>query len=100
MTQNSQVLIPEDPTLEKTYKGHSGPISSFSFDVNTEYLVSSSSSDSKLLMWNTKRETELAIQYPGHTGGIMVAEFAPSLTNFNLFASGGKDKLVRLWLTT
>jgi WD40 repeat protein len=96
--ENTTAVAEEDPTLERTFKGHRGPISSISFDVDTRYFVSSSVSDSSIMLWDMFGESQTAVKYLGHTSGVYSTQFAPSVQNKHLFASGGKDMSIRLWV--
>ena len=84
-----------DPSLERTFRGHRGAITSVAFAPSTKQIVSSSK-DASIMVWNFKPQLR-AYRYAGHTGAVNDVTFSPSGTHL---ASGGQDGAVRLWLPT
>jgi centriolar protein POC1 len=87
----------EDPTLERTYRGHHGTITDVSFCPSMKRMASVAM-DSTLFVWNFKPNLRSYKYLKHEKGGVMCVEFAP-LTG-KLIATGGKDKQIRLWQPT
>lgn len=54
----------EDPTLERTFRGHKGAVTSVSFDPHVRQLASASR-DHCVMVWNFK-PTLRAFRFAGH----------------------------------
>jgi len=74
-----------------TFTGHDGFISSIA--VNEPNLLLTASHDMKIKKWDFNTMQELG-EYTGHQKPIQVVQI---LKNSGLFASGGKDKTLKLW---
>lgn len=55
----------QDPSLERTFKGHKGYVTSLSFSPNMKHLASSAG-DNEVLIWNFKPQLR-AFRFVGHT---------------------------------
>ena len=55
---------PEDPTLERSFRGHRGTVHSVCFNTNMKQLVSASD-DSFVMVWNFKPQMR-AFRFAGH----------------------------------
>ena len=75
----------QDPSLERTFRGHKDTVTSVSFAPGgpMKQLVSSAV-DGSLMLWNFKPQLR-AFRFLGHRGPVYHAEFAPS---GQLIASG------------
>lgn len=63
-----------------------------SFSADSRLMVSGSA-DSTLKLWNLKNK-KLEIDLPGHADEVFVVDWS---TDGLTVASGGKDKVLRLW---
>ncbi|XP_022262363.1 POC1 centriolar protein homolog A isoform X8 [Canis lupus baileyi] len=84
---------PEDPSLERHFKGHRDAITSVDFSLNTKQLASGSM-DSCLMVWHMKPQSR-AYRFAGHKDAVTCVNFSPS---GHLLASGSRDKTVRIWI--
>jgi centriolar protein POC1 len=94
----------EDPTLERTFRGHKGPVTSLSFDPRLTRLASGSL-DGTIMLWHFNprlRATRLA----GHAEAVHSVDFAPGGSGGGsgggggaLLVSASADSTVRLWGT-
>ncbi|XP_059735752.1 POC1 centriolar protein homolog A isoform X1 [Bos taurus] len=84
---------PEDPSLERHFKGHRDAVTSVDFSLNTKQLASGSM-DSCLMVWHMKPQTR-AYRFAGHKDAVTCVNFSPS---GHLLASGSRDKTVRIWV--
>ena len=53
-----------DPSLERTFRGHKGPITAVSFEPGMKQVVSASE-DSTLMVWNFRPQLR-AFRFAGH----------------------------------
>jgi WD40 repeat protein len=53
-----------DPSLERTFRGHAGPINAVDFNPNMKQMVSCGD-DGQIMVWNFK-PTLRAFKYAGH----------------------------------
>lgn len=86
---------PDDPTLERSFRGHKDAVTSVAFNSNLKQLVSGSL-DGSVMVWNFKPSLR-AFRFAGHTAAVCSVAFSPA---HNLIASGSKDRSVRLWTPT
>ncbi|XP_053786318.1 POC1 centriolar protein homolog A isoform X2 [Desmodus rotundus] len=84
---------PEDPSLERHFKGHRDGVTSVDFNLNTKQLASGSV-DACLMVWHMKPQSR-AYRFTGHKDAVTSVNFSPS---GHLLASGSRDKTVRLWV--
>nr|KAF6497135.1 POC1 centriolar protein B [Rousettus aegyptiacus] len=84
---------PEDPVLERYFKGHKAAITSVDFSPNGKQLATASW-DTFLMLWNFKPQAR-AFRYVGHKDVITSVQFSPL---GNLLASASRDRTVRLWI--
>ncbi|KAI8805296.1 WD40-repeat-containing domain protein [Cladochytrium replicatum] len=82
----------QDPSLERTFRGHKDAVTALSFKPSMTQIASSSL-DHAVMCWNFKPQVR-AYRFIGHTGPVTSVDFAPSGT---LLASSSRDKTVRLW---
>ena len=81
-----------DPTLERTFKGHKGYVTSLAFSPNLKHLASGSG-DNNIMLWNFKPQLR-AFRFVGHKGVVTDVQFSPG---GDYLASASKDKTVRIW---
>ena len=74
-----------DPTLERSFRGHSAEINSVAFDPNLKQLVSGSS-DASVMCWNFKPNLR-AFRFMGHKAGVLSVAVSPS----GKLVASGKD---------
>ena len=84
-----------DPTVERSFRGHSAEVHSVAFNPNMKQLVSGSS-DSTVRVWSFMPEMR-ALRFTGHTAAVLAVAASPT---GRLVASGSKDRSVRIWKTT
>ncbi|XP_077933676.1 POC1 centriolar protein homolog A isoform X2 [Halichoerus grypus] len=84
---------PEDPSLERHFKGHRDAVTCVDFSLNTKQLASGSM-DSCLMVWHMKPQSR-AYRFAGHKDAVTCVNFSPS---GHLLASGSRDKTVRIWI--
>ncbi|XP_066224760.1 POC1 centriolar protein homolog B isoform X4 [Saccopteryx leptura] len=84
---------PEDPVLERYFKGHKAAITSVDFSPNGKQLATASW-DTFLMLWSFRPQTR-AFRYMGHKDVITSVQFSPL---GNLLASASRDRTVRLWI--
>ena len=82
----------EDPTLERTFRGHRGAVTACAFNPNMKQIVTSSK-DHSLMIWNFKPSMR-AYRFTGHTAPVLSVAYSPQ---GECIASGGRDRSVRLW---
>jgi centriolar protein POC1 len=58
-------MLPSDPTLERTFKGHRGAVTSLAFNSSMSQLASGGQ-DNEVMVWNFKPKVR-AFRYAGHT---------------------------------
>jgi centriolar protein POC1 len=56
---------PEDPTLERSFRGHKGAVTSVAFSGDRKQLVSGSA-DGAVMVWNFRPQLR-AFRFTGHT---------------------------------
>lgn len=61
---SAEELEPQDPVLERTFRGHNGTVTSVSFCPSMKKLASCSM-DSTVMLWNFKPQLR-AFKYIGH----------------------------------
>ena len=86
---------PEDPTLERSFRGHKNSVTSLVFNPNMKQLISGSL-DNCLMVWNFKPQLR-AYRFTGHKAPVTSVDYNSTA---GLIASGSKDRTVRLWLPT
>ncbi|KAJ3326605.1 hypothetical protein HDU76_012778 [Blyttiomyces sp. JEL0837] len=82
----------QDPTLDRSFRGHKDVITDLSFKPSMTQLASGSM-DHSVMVWNFKPQLR-AYRFVGHKGPVTSVHFSPSGT---LLASASRDKTVRLW---
>ncbi|KAI9203679.1 WD40-repeat-containing domain protein [Polychytrium aggregatum] len=82
----------QDPTLERSFRGHKDVVTSLTFKPSMTQLASASM-DCSVLIWNFKPQLR-AFRFVGHKGHVTSVDFAPT---GSLLASSSRDKTVRLW---
>ena len=82
----------EDPSLERTFRGHRDGVTACAFNPNMKQLVSSSG-DHSLMIWNFKPSMR-AYRFAGHKDSVLSVAYSPQ---GECIASGSKDRTVRLW---
>ena len=82
----------DDPSLERTFRGHRDAVTACAFNPNMKQLVSSSS-DHSLMIWNFKPSMR-AYRFAGHKDSVLSVAYSPQ---GECIASGSKDRTVRLW---
>ncbi|KAI8906339.1 WD40-repeat-containing domain protein [Gorgonomyces haynaldii] len=82
----------QDPSLERSFRGHKDVITGLCFKPTMSQLASSSM-DHSVMIWNFKPQLR-AFRFVGHTAAVTGLDFASS---GNLLASSSRDKTVRLW---
>ncbi|KAI8915504.1 WD40-repeat-containing domain protein [Powellomyces hirtus] len=82
----------QDPTLERSFRGHKDVITSVSFKPSMTQLASGSM-DHSVMVWNFKPQLR-AFRFVGHKGPVTNVDFSPSGA---LLASSSRDQTVRLW---
>ncbi|XP_070645033.1 POC1 centriolar protein homolog B isoform X5 [Bos indicus] len=84
---------PEDPVLERYFKGHKAAITSVDFSPNGKQLATGSW-DTFLMLWSLRPQAR-AFRYVGHKDVITSVQFSPL---GNLLASASRDRTIRLWI--
>ncbi|XP_071444349.1 POC1 centriolar protein homolog A-like [Hetaerina americana] len=85
----------EDPSLERHFRGHRGPVTCLAFNPSLKQLASGGK-DSTLMLWNFKQSTR-AFRFLGHKDAVLDVCYSPS---GHLLASASADRTVRLWTPT
>eukprot|EP00842_Homolaphlyctis_polyrhiza_P004171 jgi/Hompol1/4755/HPOL_001240-RA len=85
-------LASQDPTLERSFRGHKDVVTSLAFKPSMTQLASASM-DHSVMIWNFKPQLR-AFRFVGHKAPVTCIDFSPS---GNLLASCSRDKTVRLW---
>jgi len=88
-------MQPEDPTLERSFRGHKDGVTSVVFNSTMKQLVSGSL-DGCVMVWNFKPQLR-AYRFAGHKGSVYDVAFS-SVTG--TIASASKDRTVRIWQPT
>ncbi|XP_068951166.1 POC1 centriolar protein homolog B [Petaurus breviceps papuanus] len=86
-------FAPEDPILERYFKGHKAAVTCVDFSPNGKRLASASW-DTFLMLWDFKPQPK-AFRYVGHKDVVTSVQFSPL---GNLLASASRDRTVRLWI--
>ncbi|XP_056654598.1 POC1 centriolar protein homolog B isoform X4 [Monodelphis domestica] len=86
-------FAPEDPILERYFKGHKAAVTSVDFSPSAKRLASASW-DTFLMLWDFKPQPK-AFRYVGHKDVVTSVQFSPL---GNLVASASRDRTVRLWI--
>ena len=68
-SSSAALVQPEDPTLERSFRGHKGAVTSVAFNANLKQLVSGST-DGNVMVWNFK-PTLRAYRFAGHRVSMM-----------------------------
>ncbi|XP_032500222.1 POC1 centriolar protein homolog B isoform X1 [Phocoena sinus] len=84
---------PEDPVLQRYFKGHKAAITSADFSPDGKQLATGSW-DTFLMLWSFKPQAR-AFRYVGHKDVVTSVQFSPL---GNLLASASRDRTVRLWI--
>ncbi|KAM9760373.1 POC1 centriolar protein homolog B isoform 1-T1 [Dama dama] len=84
---------PEDPVLERYFKGHKAAITSVDFSPNGKQLATGSW-DTFLMLWSFRPQAR-AFRYVGHKDVVTSVQFSPL---GNLLASASRDRTIRLWI--
>jgi WD40 repeat protein len=58
-------MLPTDPTLERTFRGHRGAVNALAFN-NSMRQLASGGSDNSVMVWNFKPQLR-AFRFMGHT---------------------------------
>ncbi|KAM3141596.1 hypothetical protein pb186bvf_006201 [Paramecium bursaria] len=74
-------------------RGHVGPVYQVSWSSDSRYMVSASK-DSTIKLWSLQKK-KLLNDLPGHADEVYAIDWAP--IGGEKAASGGKDKLVKIW---
>ncbi|KAI8929630.1 WD40-repeat-containing domain protein [Entophlyctis helioformis] len=82
----------QDPTLERSFRGHKDVITGLAFKPSMSQLASSSM-DHSVMIWNFKPQLR-AFRFVGHKAPVTSVDFSPT---GHLLASSSRDKTVRLW---
>ncbi|KAI9361191.1 WD40-repeat-containing domain protein [Zopfochytrium polystomum] len=82
----------QDPTLDRSFRGHKDVITDLCFKPSMTQLASGSL-DHSVMIWNFKPQLR-AFRFVGHKGPVTSVDFSPS---GHLLASASFDKTVRLW---
>jgi centriolar protein POC1 len=75
----AQGAISEDPTLERSFRGHKDAVTAVAFNPNMKQLLSASL-DMTLMLWNFK-PTLRAYRFTGHKAAVHCVAFSPSGEN-------------------
>ncbi|KAJ3188651.1 POC1 centriolar protein A [Gaertneriomyces sp. JEL0708] len=82
----------QDPTLERSFRGHKNVVTGLAFKPCMKQLASSSM-DNSVMVWNFKPQLR-AFRFVGHKAPVTSVDFSPS---GHVLASSSRDKTVRLW---
>lgn len=85
----------QDPSVERTFQGHRGTVTSLAFRPSMSHIASASA-DHSVMLWSFKPEMR-ALRFSGHKGAVTGVDFNPS---GNLLASSSLDSTIRLWTPT
>lgn len=88
-------LLSQDPTLERSFRGHRAGVLCTTFNPSMKQLISGGA-DNTVMVWNFKPQLR-AYRYGGHRDSVTAVAFSSA---HNLIASGSKDTTVRLWQPT
>ncbi|KAJ3239079.1 POC1 centriolar protein A [Chytriomyces hyalinus] len=86
------VIQMQDPSLDRTFRGHRDVVTDIAFKPSMTQMASGSM-DCSVMVWNFKPQMR-ALRFVGHKGPVTSVDFSPS---GNLLASASRDKTVRLW---
>ncbi|KAL2911719.1 hypothetical protein HK105_208820 [Polyrhizophydium stewartii] len=89
---NMSYLQAQDPTLERSFRGHKDVVTGLAFKPSMTQLASSSM-DHSVMIWNFKPQLR-AFRFVGHKAPVTSVDFSPT---GHLLASSSRDKTVRLW---
>ena len=87
-------------TLIQIWSGHS-PVNHVQWQPNGELLLSVSTVDSTIILWNTASETKEVLRRVGilgNPGGFHLAQFSPD--GRSLFAAHATADVFRMWSTS
>ncbi|KAH6569124.1 hypothetical protein BASA61_009517 [Batrachochytrium salamandrivorans] len=82
----------QDPTLERSFRGHKDVVTGLAFKPSMTQLASTSM-DHSVMVWNFKPQLR-AFRFVGHKAPVTSVDFSPT---GKLLASSSRDKTVRLW---
>ncbi|KAJ3055835.1 POC1 centriolar protein A [Rhizophlyctis rosea] len=82
----------QDPTLERSFRGHKDVITGLAFKPSMTQ-VASASMDHSVMVWNFKPQLR-AFRFVGHKAPVTSVDFSPT---GHLLASSSRDTTVRLW---
>ncbi|KAK9822111.1 hypothetical protein WJX74_008361 [Apatococcus lobatus] len=86
---------PDDPCLERSFRGHRKAVTSVCFNSNMTQVISGSL-DGCVMVWHFKPQMR-AFRFAGHRDAV----YSVAYDKINgLIASGSKDKTIRLWHPT
>ena len=85
----------QDPTLERSFRGHRAAVHSVCFNPNMKQLISGGA-DNMVMVWNFKPNLR-AYRFAGHKDTVYSVAFSPT---HSIIASGSKDTTVRIWQPT
>jgi len=83
----------QDPSLERTFRGHRGYVTGVAFSPSFK-LLASCSSDNCIMLWNYRPQLR-AFRFIGHKAVVTAVKFSP---DGDILASASKDKTIRLWV--
>ena len=74
--ESTGILQELDPSLERTFRGHKGPVNSVVFKPDLKQLASGSE-DGSVMVWNFRPQLR-AYRFVGHTGAVNDVAYSPS----------------------